>query len=83
MAAPQRTQRDRSDPELMHALGRIADRAAKIARGRTPRQTGKLERRMKVGRAAARAGRGASRAFAAQKNIRLLEGAALAKMLPR
>jgi hypothetical protein len=32
LAAPERTQRDRTDPELMHALGRIAERDGRVLR---------------------------------------------------
>ena len=32
LAAPERTERDRSDPELMHALGRIAERDGRVLR---------------------------------------------------
>jgi len=32
LAAPERTQRDRSDAELMHALGRIAERDGRVLR---------------------------------------------------
>ena len=33
LAAPERTERDRSDPELVHALGRIAERDGRVLRG--------------------------------------------------
>ena len=32
LAAPERTERDRLDPELMHALGRIAERDGRVLR---------------------------------------------------
>ena len=32
LVAPERTERDRSDPELMHALGRIAERDGRVLR---------------------------------------------------
>jgi hypothetical protein len=32
LAAPERTERDRSDPELVHALGRIAERDGRVLR---------------------------------------------------
>lgn len=32
LVAPERTERDRSDPELMHALGRIAERDGRVFR---------------------------------------------------
>ena len=32
LAAPERTERDRSDPDLMHALSRIAERDNRVLR---------------------------------------------------
>lgn len=32
LAAPERTEPDRSDPELMHALGRIAEHGGRVLR---------------------------------------------------
>jgi hypothetical protein len=32
LAAPERTERDRSDPDLLHALGRIAERDNRVLR---------------------------------------------------
>jgi hypothetical protein len=32
LAGPERTERDRSDPDLMHALGRIAERDNRVLR---------------------------------------------------
>ena len=32
LAAPERTERDHSDPDLMHALGRIAERDNRVLR---------------------------------------------------
>ena len=32
LTAPERTERDRSDPDLMHALGRIAERDNRVLR---------------------------------------------------